>query len=99
MMALTPIPLAGLTPLQLRSTQEFSEFQSLRELRAEGTILNEAQRKRLGELSDREKMGELKSFFSYTDPVPLYLLFALVVGGYTIMGGLRAAVLSDSFPG
>jgi len=97
MVAMTPKPIEICTPAEQRSITEFREFQSLRKELAAG--LTADQQLRYEQLSDKNKKGELHSFFSYTNEIWFYLIYALVVGIYTMMGGFRAAAITDAIQG
>jgi solute:Na+ symporter, SSS family len=97
MVAMTPKPVEACTPAEQRSISEFTEFQSLRKELASG--LSADQQVRYEQLSDKNKKGELHSYFSYTNEIWFYLIYALVVGIYTMMGGFRAAAITDAIQG
>jgi SSS family solute:Na+ symporter len=50
-------------------------------------------------LNEKNKRGELHSFVSYIDPVVFYFAYALIVGIYTMLGGFRAAAITDAIQG
>jgi len=97
MVAMTPKPIEVCTPAEQRSISEYKEFQVLRNELAAG--LTSGQQVRYEQLSDKNKKGELHSFFSYTNEIWFYLIYALVVGMYTMMGGFRAAAITDAIQG
>lgn len=97
MVAMTPKPIEACTPAEQRSISEFKEFQSLRKELAAG--LTADQQIRYEQLNDKNKKGELHSFFSYTNELWFYFIYALVVGIYTMMGGFRAAAITDAIQG
>ena len=97
MVAMTPKPIEACTPAEQKSISEFTEFQSLRKELAGG--LAPEKQLRYEQLSDKNKKGELHSFFSYTNEIWFYLIYALVVGLYTMMGGFRAAAITDAIQG
>jgi solute:Na+ symporter, SSS family len=97
MVAMTPKPIEVCTPAEQRSISEFKEFQALRKELAGGLTVEK--QVRYEQLSDRNKKGELHSFFSYTNEIWFYLIYALVVGMYTMMGGFRAAAITDAIQG
>jgi len=97
MVAMTPKPIEVCTPAEQRSISEFKEFQALRKELAAG--LTTGKQIRYEQLSDKNKKGELHSFFSYTNEIWFYLIYALVVGMYTMMGGFRAAAITDAIQG
>ncbi|MFA6127154.1 MAG: sodium:solute symporter family protein [Bacteroidales bacterium] len=97
MVAMTPKPIEICTPAEQRSISEYKEFQVLRNELATG--LTTEKQVRYEQLTDKNKKGELHSFFSYTNEIWFYLIYALVVGMYTMMGGFRAAAITDAIQG
>lgn len=95
--ALTPKPEASYTSAERQSVDQFFEYQALRKKLDHGLTPDEAVRYR--ELDDRNKKGELKSFISYTNPLTVYAVFAVVTSAYTIMGGFFAAAVTDIIQG
>ncbi len=97
MMALTPKPFEQLTIEQQVIVEEFNEYQEL----AKFTVSERTpeQTERYDVLHQKNVRGELKSFYSYTDPVVFYIFYGLVVAVYTIMGGFRAAAVTDAIQG
>ncbi len=98
MMALTPKPESSYSAAERRSVDMFREFRALEKDAAAGP-LEAARRARLEELRERNKRGELLSFVSYTKPVTIYLVYTVIVGAYTIMGGFLAAAVTDVIQG
>jgi SSS family solute:Na+ symporter len=96
-MALTPKPLAECTAAERRSVEQFQEFQKLRAGLDHG--LSEPEKARYDELNNLDKKGHLKSFISYTNPFVVYVVFAVIVSVYTMMGGFFAATLTDVVQG
>ncbi len=96
-MAMTPKPFSECTIGEQKSIEEFREFRSLQELKKTG--LSEEQNARYVDLVEKNKRGELNSFVSYVKPVWFYLIFSLIACIYTMMGGFRAAVLTDIVQG
>lgn len=96
-MALTPKTMEECSVEERQSILEFREYQELRDQQDEGFTTDE--QLRYEELNEKNKRGELRSFASHTNPVAFYLIFALIVGIYTMMGGFRAAAITDSIQG
>lgn len=96
-MALTPKTMEECSAEERQSILEFREYQALRAELNEG--LMQDQRLRYEELNEKNKKGELHSFASHTNPVVFYIIFALIVGIYTMLGGFRAAAITDSIQG
>jgi SSS family solute:Na+ symporter len=97
MVAMTPKTIEACTPAERQSIAEFKEFQELRKELAAG--LTHEKQVRYDQLNDKNKKGELHSFFSHTNEIWFYIIYALVVGMYTMMGGFRAAAITDAIQG
>lgn len=97
MMALTPKPMDALTMEERVNVEEFQEYQALAKMTFEERTPE--QEVRFDFLRQRNLLGELKSFYSYTDPLTFYLIYGLVVAIYTMMGGFRAAAITDAIQG
>ncbi|MCP4725386.1 MAG: sodium:solute symporter family protein [bacterium] len=97
MMAMTPKSIEECTVAERTSVEEFQEYRQLLEQRDSG--LSDEQTVRYEELIEKNKRGELHSFVSYTDPIWFYFIYAFVVGIYTMMGGFRAAAITDAIQG
>jgi len=97
MMAITPKPAEVLTVEERETVAEFIELQELSTLTlSERTPEQQA---RWDTLNQKSLRGELKSFYSYTDPVTFYIIYGVIVAVYTVMGGFRAAAITDSIQG
>ena len=97
MMALTPKAESDYTQVERESVEQFREYQALRARLADGLTSDEETR--YAELHEREKRGELHSFISHVDPVVFYIAYAVIVAGYTVLGGFTAAALTDAIQG
>ncbi len=97
MMAMTPKPLEKCTIEERESIEQFREYQTLQARADEG--LDQTEQDRLDVLAERNKRGELHSLISYTDPLLFYLIYAVIVGIYTMLGGFRAAAITDAIQG
>jgi len=95
--ALTPKPEAQYTAAERQSVAQFRELQDLKKKLDHG--LTAAEQARYQELNDLDKKGRLKAFISYTNPIAVYLVFAVIVSIYTMMGGFFAATLTDVVQG
>jgi SSS family solute:Na+ symporter len=95
--ALTPKPAESYTAQERQSVALFQEYQDLKKNLDTG-LAPEA-KARYDELNDRSKRGELHSFISYTNPIAIYFVFAVIVSFYTIMGGFIAAAWTDVVQG
>jgi SSS family solute:Na+ symporter len=97
MVAMTPKAIEECTLVERASIQEFEEFRRLDELRPQG--LAPAEEARWDVLRQKNQRGELRSFVSHVKPVWFFLIYAIVVGAYTMMGGFRAAAVTDGIQG
>jgi SSS family solute:Na+ symporter len=97
MMAMTPKPLEKCTHEERLSVEQFQEYQELRSRLDEGLPQEEWARYEV--LNEKNKRGELHSFISYTNPLLFYFIYAIIVSIYTMMGGFRAAVITDAIQG
>jgi solute:Na+ symporter, SSS family len=80
---------------QVAEYQEYRGFQS----RIAGGELGLRGSERFKYLDDLRKRGELESVVSYVKPMPFYLAYSGVVGIYIVLGGLRAAAITDAVQG
>lgn len=99
MMALTPKPVSAYTVQEKQAVDAFHEYQELRQKVEKGVALSDAEKNRYEILNDMNKRGEIKSMVSYTDPLTFYLIFTVLVGVYTMLGGLIAAAFTDAVQG
>ncbi len=97
MVAMTPKPIEKCTPEERLSIEQFEEYQGLKSRLDQG--LSQQEKTRYEELNEKNKKGELHSFVSYTNPLLFYLIFSVIVSIYTMMGGFRAAALTDTVQG
>ncbi|MCU0249277.1 MAG: hypothetical protein MUE61_03650 [Vicinamibacterales bacterium] len=97
MVAMTPKAIEQCTPAERASIEEFREFRQLDGARPAG--LTPAQETRWVLLRHKQQRGELRSFVSHVNPVWFFLVYAIVVGAYTMMGGFRAAAITDGIQG
>jgi solute:Na+ symporter, SSS family len=95
--ALTPKPPEAYTAAERRSVSMFQEYQELKKKLDAGLAADE--KARYDELNDLNKKGQLKSFISYTNPFAVYIVFAVIVSIYTMMGGFIAAAWTDVVQG
>ncbi|MGB2907617.1 MAG: sodium:solute symporter family protein [Candidatus Aminicenantaceae bacterium] len=97
MMAMTPKPLEKCSVEERLSIDQFREYQALRAQVDKG--MNEEEQVRYETLNEMNKRGELHSFVSYTNPLLFYFIYAVIVGIYTMLGGFRAAAITDAIQG
>ncbi len=97
MMAMTPKSPEQLSHEERLSVEQFREYQGFRNRLDEG--LSQQEQIRYDELNEKNKRGELHSFISHTNPILFYFIYAIIVGIYTMLGGFRAAAITDAIQG
>lgn len=97
MMAMTPKSIDECSYEERLSLEQFREYQDLKSRLDEG--LSPEDRAGYQELAEKSKRGELHSFVSHTNPILFYFIYATVVAIYTMLGGFRAAAISDAIQG
>lgn len=97
MMAMTPKSFEECTIEERQDIEQFREYQDLKARVDEG--LSQEEKARYEELNEKNKRGELRSFVSFVNPVAFYFIYAAVVGFYTMLGGFRAAAITDAIQG
>jgi SSS family solute:Na+ symporter len=97
LMAMTPKPESEYSISEKRSVENYRDFRSLSALSKDEISIG--QKERLTELQNLNKKGDLSSFVSYVEPLWFYLIYAMIVGLYTMIGGFRAAVITDTIQG
>jgi SSS family solute:Na+ symporter len=86
------------TDVERAQVANFREYQALKAQKVAGTLPAE-QAERFSTLDSMNKRGELKSFITYVRPLPFYVAYAVVIAIYIVMGGLRAAAITDAIQG
>ncbi|MEK6571668.1 MAG: sodium:solute symporter family protein, partial [Bacteroidota bacterium] len=81
-----------------RSVEEFRDYQALKKKQSVER-LNEQDQQRLEVLREKDKRRELNAYISYLDLLAFFIVYAGVVGAYTILGGMFAAALTDVIQG
>jgi Na+/proline symporter len=76
----------------------YNEFQSLAAQKAK-TPLSPEQTKRFSELSDMNALGELSADVPQFGKAPFLIAYSLIVGAYIMLGGLKAAAITDAVQG
>jgi len=97
MVAMTPKAIEQCTPAERASIMEFRELKQLESLA--GTALTPEHGARRDVLRQKQQRGELRSFVSHINELWFFLIYAVVVGAYTMMGGFRAAAITDAVEG
>jgi SSS family solute:Na+ symporter len=97
MMAMTPKSPQEWSVEERMSVEEFREYRALKE--RVNARLDLEEQLRYEELNEKNKRGELRSFISHTNPILFYFAYAIIVGIYTMLGGFRAAAITDAIQG
>ena len=86
------------TEIESRGIDSFNEYSQLRNQQQAGTLPVEKQG-RFEELDNLNRRGQLKSFVSYITPLPFYICYCAIVAFYIMLGGLKAAAITDAVQG
>jgi solute:Na+ symporter, SSS family len=98
MSAMLVKPEAIYSTVEAQDMADYQEYQGLK-LEFEAGTLEQANKPRFDLLQNQYKRNELKAFISYIQPFPFYVIYGLIVGVYIVLGGLKAAVITDAFQG
>jgi Na+/proline symporter len=84
-----------------RDRQKISDYQEYQSLQSQVNAGNAqiAQSERYKYLNNQSKRRELQSFISYLSPIPFFISYSSIVGLYIVLGGLRAAAITDAVQG
>jgi solute:Na+ symporter, SSS family len=91
-------PASEYTAQETQSVRDFNRYQSLL-TKQSGAPLGQEEKSEVVTLQEKDKRRELQSFVSYLDIDWFYVSYALIVGAYTIMGGLFAVAFTDVIQG
>ncbi len=91
-------PVAEYTSEEKVMVDSYHEYQKMKGLAA-ANALPADMKERLEVLESLKNRGELQSFVSYLHPLSFFLIYTLIVAIYIMMGGLRAAALTDALQG
>ena len=87
-------PEAQWTAADRAAVEGYSELKQL-EKQFSAKTLPAAQQPRLDALRERNARGELHSYITLLNNVAFYVVFAVVVGAYIVMGGMAAAAVNE----
>ncbi len=82
------------TATERASVDAYRELKQL-EVQAKAGPLPAAAKARLDLLHDENARGKLNSYITLLPPVAFYLVFAVVVGTYIVLGGMSAAAVNE----
>lgn len=91
-------PEAQWTVQEQSSVHDYHELKQLESTVTAGTF-DEASRERLNTLRDRRERGELHSYVTVLRSLPFYIVFAVIVGAYIVLGGMAAAAVNEGLQG
>lgn len=91
-------PPSQYTAAEAREVAEYKEYRGLLSQVDVGT-LPKAQRERFEFLNSLYARGDLRAFISYISPLPFYIIYTTIIAIYIILGGLRAAAITDAMQG
>jgi solute:Na+ symporter, SSS family len=91
-------PSSEYTLQETRTVSDFHRYQRLLTQQSSAS-LSQVEKAELAMLQEKDKRRELQSFVSYLDIDWFYVSYALIVGAYTIMGGLFAVAFTDVIQG
>ena len=77
---------------------EFNEYYALSQQKKTGAAAAR-ESERFAALDSLSKRGQLHSFISYIQPLPFYIAYSAIVAIYIILGGLRAAAITEGIQG
>jgi Na+/proline symporter len=78
--------------------QQYRDYLALRS-RIEAGEKSLGQSERFRYLDNLSRRGELQSSISFIRPAPFYIAYSAIVGIYIVLGGLRAAAITDAVQG
>ena len=91
-------PEAAYTEQERQQVGMFAEYRALKTQKEAGT-LPDTKAEWFTILDNLNKRGELHSFITYIRPLPFYIAYSTVVATYIILGGLKAAAITDALQG
>ncbi|MBN2019529.1 MAG: sodium:solute symporter family protein [Sedimentisphaerales bacterium] len=96
--AMTVKPESKYTEREKQQVQQFSEYRQLDKLYRTKQLEPEKV-ERYNALRSMYKKNQISAYISYTKPFWFFAVYIGVVGGYVIMGGLKASVLNNFIQG
>jgi SSS family solute:Na+ symporter len=96
---LSPRPESTYTAEEAQSVALYRRYVELEKLRLDGKTLTAGQLNEHRLLQEKRSSGEIRSGYSYISSRTLVPLMALVILIYSMLGGLKAAVITDFIQG
>jgi Na+/proline symporter len=90
-------PETQLTDVERSSVRDYKELQALRQRDPQGLAAPE--QAHLSDLIEREKKGELRESYGVLSKAEFYIGYNLIVAVYIMLGGLKAAAITDAVQG
>ena len=87
-------PVAAYTAADQSAVDGYHELRALERQFVAGTLAPEA-RPQLDALRERRARGELHSYITVLNNILFFVVFAVVVGAYIVMGGMSAAAVNE----
>lgn len=91
-------PESAYTAAEREQVNNFHEYRALKAQKEAG-ILPADRAERFATLDNMNKRGELRSSITYIRPLPFYIAYSAIVAIYIILGGLKAAAITDAIQG
>ena len=91
-------PESAYTDAEREQVANFKEYRALKAQKEAGALPAD-KAERYSTLDNMNKRGELRSSITYVKPLPFYIAYSAVVAIYIIMGGLKAAAITDAIQG
>ncbi len=96
---MTPLPQSAFSAEQATSVEAYGRYSDLEQQFLSGRELNDGQSAELESLRQKKQAGEIQSHFSYINSRTAVPVIAIVILIYAILGGLKAAVITDFIQG
>ncbi|MEA1996201.1 MAG: sodium:solute symporter family protein, partial [Gemmatimonadota bacterium] len=96
---LTLRPESTYTEVEIREVESFRRYTELKKLRLERDGLSADEEREYRSLRESSTLGELRSGFSYISSRTAVPVIAVVILLYAMLGGLKAAVITDFIQG
>ncbi len=89
---------AAYTSADRERVANYNEYQTLKSQKTAATLPPDME-PRFRQLDDLNSLGELSSDVPYFSKVPFLIAYSLIVAAYIILGGLKAAAITDAVQG
>lgn len=91
-------PEAEYTVAERKTVDDFRRYETLRAKHTAAT-LSTTEKTELDSLDSRVKKNLISSEIPYVEPIPFYVLYTGIVAFYIMLGGIKAAAVTDAFQG